>query len=370
MPFDGTMKVGSLLLAALVVLVAGCTDKPLVEKNAEVQEEAPAEPQAVDVDPSAFDSKDPTTHVHPSLSRPLPQNLRWEAIAPMPLPRAEHCVANIGSTFHVIGGFLIPSVNDSPLVLPAGGGPIPSAMHEIYDATTDTWASGPDYPNTLDHAVCTEFGNEIYVFLGEENSYKYNPDSNAWIQIPGPANSHNAGVATVIGYNIYLTAGGSETVDIFDPGSGKWTTLDGEGKTIPTARGHTSGAAVHGKLYVAGGDVGGHSNNTAANEAFDPDAKVWSSKAPIPVVRGSTAGVYWLDRLVIMGGQSGDDGTEAYRNVDAYDPMIDSWTALPPMPSGRHGFGAGVWNNDIYVFGGAPKQGIYGFADSAVMRSG
>jgi hypothetical protein len=45
------------------------------------------------------------------------------------------------------------------------------------------------------------------------------------------------------------------------------------------------------------------------------------------------------------------------------------WTALPQMPVGRHGAAAVVVDDAIYVFSGAPLQGITGFAQTHVLRA-
>lgn len=227
---------------------------------------------------------------------------------------------------------------------------------------------GVDYPGPVDHHPTVAFDGVIYVFkapTGEDSYYRFDPQVGQWEPFTPSPHSHHAGSVGIIGDRIHLA--GYDWVDLYDPRNDTWESFEGSGD-LPTIRNHVSGGALHGRLYLAGGDVGGHSNNTNATEEFDPATGNWTRKAPIPVVRGSAAGVAWMDRLVVLGGQSGDDGTPAYANVDAYDPRTDTWQALPDLPHGVHGTAAVVVDDAIYVMSGAPLQGVDGFTQAFVMR--
>lgn len=301
---------------------------------------------------------------------PLPTDLEWVQLPDLSLPRAEHWACNFDHRIYVIGGFILasPVANEVPTEgVMAGGAPIPTDMVEVYDAKSNEVTAGPEYPVTLDHAPCIGYNGAIFVFNGGD-SYKIEPDgANEWVRFTPSPNGHSAGDVGLWGDKIILTGGSNPTVDIYDPATDSWTTGEAE---MPTDRGHTSGDVVLGKFYMAGGDTGGHSVNTEANEEYDPVTDSWTVKAPLPVVRGSTQAVVWFDRLVVMGGQSGASGTPAYDNVNVYDPVTDNWTEIDPMPAGRHGFGAAVWDDNIYVFAGAPKQDIYGFAENHALMVG
>lgn len=298
---------------------------------------------------------------------PLPEKLSWRRLADSSIPRAEHCAANVGPKFYVLGGYLIAN----PISAPGAAGGVPTGppenIVEIYDAEANTWTRGPNYPVPLEHCLAIGVGDTIYVVYDSlaptgGGSYKLKAGSTTWEAIANPPNSHNSGMIGEIDGKLYA-AGGSTTVDVYDPATDKWTTMKSE---MPTDRGHTSGAIVGGKLYVVAGDIGGHSVNTDANEEFDPVKDNWTIRAPIPVKRGSIQAVSWMGRVIVMGGQDGRTNVDSYNNVNAYDPATDSWIELPKM-TGRHGFAAGVYNDEIYVFSGAPQQGVSGFGQTHVL---
>ncbi|HLE47992.1 MAG TPA: kelch repeat-containing protein, partial [Candidatus Thermoplasmatota archaeon] len=162
------------------------------------------------------------------------------------------------------------------------------------------------------------------------------------------------------------TGAQSTAVDVYDPKNDTWSTV---GAPMPTRRDHMGAAVVGGRLFVVAGDVGGHSRNTAVNEAFDPATGEWTNRTPIPKMRGSVSVASWMGRVVVLGGQNGPNGVPAFADADAYEPVTNAWTSLPAMPSGRHGFPSGVWQGKLYAFAGAPQMGVTGFDRVDVLAS-
>jgi N-acetylneuraminic acid mutarotase len=300
----------------------------------------------------------------------LPPAPKWQALADAAYPRAEHCVTNIGPKFFIVAGYIVPTPVSAPG--PAGSLPvaIPTATVEIYDATTDSWTAGTDYPSAVNHCMAATVGDTAYVIAGAQ-SYK-TKDGMSWTAIPAPPNSHGAtGVSEEIGGLIYTTAGsgsGSDFVDVYDPVANTWTTIPDS--MIPTRRNHMGGAALNGKLYAVGGDVQGHSVNTGANQEFDPLTATWTNKTDLPVVRGSLQAFAWFGHMVVMGGQNGATNVPSFKEVHAYNPITDTWVELPSMSNPRHGFAGGVWEDKLYVFGGAPQQGVSAFPNTDVLVPG
>ena len=61
-----------------------------------------------------------------------------------------------------------------------------------------------------------------------------------------------------------------------------------------------------------------------------------------------TAGV--INGIIYVAG--GNDPTNVYNLVDAYDPVANTWTSQTPMPTARTLAGSGVVNGVFYVVGG------------------
>lgn len=308
----------------------------------------------------------PTNDVPLETAPKLPTKVAWRALTDGPQPRAEVCVGNIGPLFYVIGGFFNPSEESLPG--PAGLVPwdMPTARADVYDASKDSWTQLPDVPVTsIDHCNAIGYNGTVYLFHSSGN-WKISPPANEWTAIAEAPNNHNYGGYGEINGKLYFTGGGSSKVDVYDPATDKWETLPND---MPTARGHTSGATLNGKLYVIGGDTAGHDVNTGANEIFDPVTGLWTKGADLPVIRGSLHSVAYMGHIVTMGGQSGGGGgIDSFDDVNVYDPVTDTWTEFPPMNHGRHGFGAGVYEDGIYVFHGSPQQGVDATAKADVLE--
>ena len=141
----------------------------------------------------------------------------------------------------------------------------------------------------------------------------------------------------------------------YDPGSNMWTALT----PIPT--GSTMATAVYypptNKIYVFGGsdpDLGTVNN---LNQIYDIASDTWSAGAPLPDVRGFSAGGYSPDTgmIYILSGYSTGDVTSAQPNTWEYDPVTDSWTDLTgtaPYPHPAGGFAYGVINGKLDTAGG------------------
>lgn len=312
---------------------------------------------------TSIEGSRPSPSLAPPIERPAIDghdvlDYEWTPRAPGPTPRTEVVVGQVGSKFYVIGGFATPA---------APGAIVPTNMVEIYDAATDRWSRGPDYPLQIHHASAGELNGFLYVagglvgpaFTATNLAYRLDAARDLWAPIqpmPFPRGAYGAGV---VQGKLFVAGGvdvepGSHTPEThaFDPDRGSWARYN---RAVPTPRDHVGGAGMGGRLYLVGGDVRGHEKNTNANEAFEPRNFTWMKFAPLPTPRGSLTLVNWRDHLVAIGGQN---GTQTFATVEAYNPSTDNWTALAPLHEARHGFGAGVWNDDLYVIYGGPGPGL------------
>jgi len=128
---------------------------------------------------------------------------------------------------------------------------------------------------------------------------------------------------------------------------------------MPTERvaGHTATLLANGKLLVAGG-VKSAGAGTAAVDLFDPVAALWTSVAPMNVMRSSHTATLLADGRVLVTGGSTVSSTAAtgYVNntsAEIYDPVANTWTAAPPMSVARsHHTATRLPDGKVLVVGG------------------
>src|SRR5437762_2983369 len=126
---------------------------------------------------------------------------------------------------------------------------------------------------------------------------------------------------------------------------------------LPVPLGQASIGAWNGKIYVAGGFIGG-SSVTNALRIYDIATNTWSSGANMPISPGveAAAGAVWQGKFYVMGG---DDFTNSLNTNFIYDIATNTWTTGAPLPDFRTNtygtaYGAGV----IYVYGGVSLPGF------------
>jgi hypothetical protein len=110
---------------------------------------------------------------------------------------------------------------------------------------------------------------------------------------------------------------------------------------------------VDGVVYVAGGfERGALSDSTVGTlEAYEPGARRWARRAPMPTARGFAAAAALGGKVYVFGGLDGSG--KAVDTVEAYDPGSDSWSACPGMGMARSRLAAvAISGHGILVAGG------------------
>src|SRR3954465_1585127 len=75
----------------------------------------------------------------------------------------------------------------------------------------------------------------------------------------------------------------------------------------------------------------------------------WAMKKPLPAPRNEVQLAAVGGKIYVVGGNVGG---EAVPQIDEYDPASDSWKALAPMPKGLDHLGVAVIDNTITTVGG------------------
>lgn len=253
---------------------------------------------------------------------------------------------------------------------------------DIFDPRAKTWTRGADPPVQMHHMQCVAYRSRIFVvsswyggFPNEENNarmYIYNIWKDKWYSRRGlPEPRRRGGAAAVLHDDkIYVVGGnrgghgeGSQSLgymDYFDIIEKKWVTGLPD---LPSPRDHVGGAIVNGKLCIAGGRLGGAKNFFAAvvksTYCFDFTTQTWQNmNADIPAGRaGAATGTTCDGRMMVAGGEG--KYSAAFDQVDFFDGT--SWTTGSPLQRARHGSGLGISRcnlcDRIFIASGSGARG-------------
>jgi N-acetylneuraminic acid mutarotase len=291
----------------------------------------------------------------------------WMDLRPLPAPRQETAVVELGGYIYVIGGFdrnraIVPTV-------------------ERYDPKTNDWTTIKQLPKALHHANAAVVNGRIYVvgalalvgvdiFAAIGDIYEYDPNTNNWTPhgTMTPGTERGASLVAALNGEVFIAGGirsGAAVADFssWSPTTGQFT----DRKPLPQARDHGVGAAVGGRFYTIGGRGGGIGSHTARVDAYDPALNDWSGRTPMPTSRGGTAGAVVNGRIVVAGGEgNASKPSGVFDQTEMFDPVTNMWTKLAPMKSPRHGTGAATIGNVFYMPGGASVEA---FGAVATMES-
>ena len=285
----------------------------------------------------------------PSSSTPVE-----DGIALLPADRQEHGVVAAHGEVYVLGGYS-PDVTPSVLA---------------YDPATDGWRKVADFPSPFNHPAAGVVNDRIYVagyYAGTSltgpatgRTFAYDPTSDEWAeQQPLPSGTERAGgCVAVLDTKLYVFGGGNsgdatDFASVYDTATDSWTELP----KLPETREHCSAYPSGGKIYIAGGRTHTIPEFRPSTLEFDPDAKTYALKTPIPTPRGGAAGAVLGGRLFLFGGEGADNQNGVFPEIEAYDARTDSWEKFPGMLVPRHGYGGATLDERIYLPGGAIRQG-------------
>ncbi|MBI2466889.1 MAG: galactose oxidase, partial [Candidatus Rokubacteria bacterium] len=147
-----------------------------------------------------------------------PPRDRWEARAPMAVPRDHHAAGAVDGKLYVVGGRL--------------GGDYGRNLdaHEGYDPAADTWGRRAPLPTARSGIAAAVLGRRLYVFGGEAPS------------------------------------GTFRQVEAYEPEGDRWVTLT----PMPTGRHGLAAIAHEGRIHVISGGPRPGGSFSALNEVFTP----------------------------------------------------------------------------------------------------
>ena len=229
-------------------------------------------------------------------------------LTPRPFPGNNHGLEVVGQKLYLIGGI--------------GSGS--EGRVQIYDTALDQWSLGAPMPWNAGSCVTALIDGKIYV-----------------------------------GGGVLQAGGTASNFAVYDPALDVWTSLG----TMPTPVNHAAAGTDGSQMYVFGGRQGDDVPQPGFNDVqvYDPVADIWRTSAAgevaaMPLPRGGTGRAVWLDGVFWVIG--GEDATNVFGDVQVYAPLTDTWRVDAPIPTPRHGIDPTVFQNRIYVLGGAELAGF------------
>jgi hypothetical protein len=142
---------------------------------------------------------------------------------------------------------------------------------------------------------------------------------------------------------------------IYDIATNTWTS----GANMPTSPGveAAAGAVVNGKFYVMGGDD--FTNGLNTNFIYDIATNTWSTGATLPDSRTNTSGTAYGGLIYVYGGVI-LPGFTTTDTLLRYDPVANSWTNLGSVGTAGHGNYGGIspWGTGLLLIAdGADSMG-------------
>jgi hypothetical protein len=133
-------------------------------------------------------------------------------------------------------------------------------------------------------------------------------------------------------------------------------------------------------LYQAGGssDINGYPDGTNvfyAQVHSDGTIGAWTNTTSLPVAVFTHAGVAANGFVYVLGGQIYTPADGVYTSSNVYyakinsDASLGSWQAANPLPDTLYALSASVWNNRIYVVGGADDNHLQNTVYSATIQN-
>ena len=207
-----------------------------------------------------------------------------------------------------------------------------------YNPGTDRWRQLASLPVAV-YGVSVALDGLLYA-AGESSLgprlYRYNPKTDIWARRANPPTTRYQGVATSIGGKLHVGGGiqpppdeneeydwPADGVDVYDPATNAWTTLDAG----LHGRGGSAGVGLRAQLYEIGGKGTGPDLVPDGHvDAFDPSTNTWTPKARLLTPRADAAAAKVMykgvARLLVLGGwtQDYDEPSVTLRSMEMYTP--------------------------------------------------
>jgi N-acetylneuraminic acid mutarotase len=233
-------------------------------------------------------------------------------------------------------------------IVVVGGRGAQGAMRRVdaYNLETRTWTALKSLPvPRYDLIGATAIHGKLYVAGGQsadgncaKTLFVYDPETNSWTRKADMPRPGCLGVQANIRGRLYvytLYTGSGPLFASYNPGTDEWVR-----RPVPDVivQSYPVGGTIDGTFYLTGGiDASGQPNRVL--HLYDPATRTWTRKSPMPTGRDGAFAAAVHGKLFVAGGVVPRAVWESTDVVEAYDPLTDTWSTGPSMLAPR-GFGA------------------------------
>lgn len=300
----------------------------------------------------------------------------WQAAGPLHTPRRLHSLTRLPDGRILAAGGL--------------GGPAGLPSAELYDPGTRQWtATGPLATARSGHSAALLPDGSVLVAGGSatrpatggggatalRSAERFDPADGEWRAVAAMGDARTGHTAVPVADGSLLVVGGVVPVgsavdpalafcELYDPDLDRWTPT---GSLLRGRRRHQATRLEDGTVLVTGGTAPGSPGTAPFDpfsqrtvERFDPVTGAWAAKAAMPSGRALHRAIPLPgDRLLVVGGTSGDRDDAGFRSALVYDSAADEWLPAAGLATGRWSFAAAALADDrVLVAGGVARSGL------------
>ena len=257
----------------------------------------------------------------------LPQKDNWYQLPDMLLEHRDHAVVQYRDKVCIFGGQRV--------------GPGKSRLLEYFLSSTNCWGTVEGRHETESDVCCclSVLDGCIYALFGSD-IISYKLDEGLCEAVADPPTLHHYGACLVSDKRHLYLVGGSghfcfqasyKTVERFDPILATWEKV----AAMNEARYNAFGAAMNGKIYIAGGINDNEKCLTLLKscEVYDPSTNEWQIMSNLKVCRQAANMVCIQEALYIVGGFKDVEWSSRELSVEVFQLGACEWKSKSIIPT-------------------------------------
>ena len=216
-----------------------------------------------------------------------------------------------------------------------------SHVFEFYSPLKNSWGTAQRNDDITDFTCLTVLKGDMYAicfanFPKKGRICRYDSEKNCWQDMDAPPCLQDRACVVADEQFLYIIGGTLDwgasavcTTNRFDPINNELEEL----ADINWARYNASGAAMNGKVFIAGGQSS-RKTIVRSTEAFDPSSNEWQCVTDLALPHFNANMVCFEGMLFVLGGTTytKSDGITRTLTVEMFDPGINEWKVKSSIP--------------------------------------